>query len=99
MGITFRERQPLFQVGIGAAFWTPGLRLPEGAWWQWTSNAGAGIPCSIRYVYGSGFTTAAIETLLAGALSAVHVHPGHDVFVQFQAAIGVTGVFFVVGDL
>lgn len=95
MALTFRERQPLFQVGIGAAFWTPGLRLPEGAWWQWTAD---NFPCAIRYVYGSGFTTPAIETLLASAFSVVHVHPGHDVFVQFQAAVGVTGVFFVVGD-
>lgn len=89
----FRDRQPLFQNGQGAVAWTPGMRLPEGRFWMWTCDQG---PASVRLVYGSTFTTPPLETLAASAFSALHVHPGHDVYVQTQAPVGAQVAFFVV---
>jgi len=60
---------------------------------MWTSDQG---PASVRLVYGSKFTTPPLETLAAPAFSEVHVHPGHDVYVQVQAPLGAQVAFFIV---
>ena len=90
--LPFEQRQPLVDVAIGAASWTPGVRLPKGRWFCWASD---GAPCSIRYRYGQE-TIGPLETLAATALSANHPHPGRDVYIQIQAAAGVKAYYFVI---
>jgi hypothetical protein len=88
--VPFQHREPLFQRGVGAVAFTPGIRLPPGSWFQF---CGSGA-CSIRYVYG-GITTTILATSPAGALSIVLVHPGPNVYIQAQAAVGVDVMFLV----
>lgn len=91
--LSFHERQPLRQVGIGAAVFTEGIRLPEGWFFQWTSDAG---PVSIRYKNGN-VTSGIVSTIPGAGISVILVHPGHDTYVQFQANVGVQALFFVTG--
>jgi len=86
----FVNREPLLQRGIGAAVWTPGIRLPPGASYQFCGTGQA----SIRYLY-SGAPTAVLQTVAGGQLSIVNVHPGPNVYVQVQAAAGVDVMFLV----
>jgi len=88
--VPFQLREPLFQRGVGAVAFTPGIRLPPGSWFQF---CGSGA-CAIRYVYG-GNPTALVATSAAGALSIVLVHPGPNVYIQAQAAPGVDVMFLV----
>jgi len=91
--LPFAHREPLNQEGVGAAGWTPGIRLPPGSWFQFCATAG---PASIRYTYSSGTITAVLQTVGAGQLSIINAHPGPNVYVQVQAAAGVHVLFFVV---
>lgn len=91
--LPFAHREPLNQEGVGAATWTPGIRLPPGSWFQFCATSG---PAAIRYNYGSGTTTALLQNVAGGQLSIVNVHPGPNVYVQVQAAAGVHVLFFVV---
>lgn len=86
----FEHREPLLQRGVGAATWTPGIRLPPGTSFQFCATNQA----SIRYLY-SGITTPIIQTAIGGALTIVNVHPGPNVYVQVQAAIGDVVMFLV----
>lgn len=88
--VPFELRQPLFQRGVGAVGFTPGIRLPPGSWYQF---CGSGA-CSIRYVYGNTIT-AVVATSPGGALTNHHIHPGPNVYIQVQAAIGVEVMFLV----
>ena len=73
-------------LGVGAIAWTNGFRLPAGSRWQW-ALVDAGAAASMRLRWGSN-PTAALEVLAAPGMSAVHVHPGREVYVEFQANPG-----------
>lgn len=62
-----------------------GLRLPEGESWQWYALQGGGV--SMRLRWGS-IVTPALEVLAAVGPSVIHVHPGRDVYVEFQLPAG-----------
>lgn len=77
----------------GVAAFT-GVRLPDGERWQWASVSGAGA--SMRYRYGNQ-ASPTLELLAGPGLSAVHVHPGPDVFAEFAGGLGNEVWIFVSG--
>jgi len=69
-------------AGIATA---QGFRLPPGERWQWISLSAG--PVSMRLRYGSTVSPF-LEILPLPGLSAVHVHPGSEVYVEWVGATG-----------
>jgi hypothetical protein len=72
------------------------VRLPEGTFWQWILDGGG--PAAVAFVQGSR-TTAPVETLGAAGFSALHVHPGTDIYLAFTGPAGAFVWIFVSSEV
>ena len=62
-----------------------GIRLPDGERWQWYALQGGGTAMRLRW---GSIVTPPLEVLAAVGPSTLHVHPGRDVYVEFQLPAG-----------